>query len=249
MNLSRALLTAQFTWLFIRQVRCKHYRSTRKIKSISPPSSPGPAISDLHPADAGPLSRVSSGSANADLQVKLHALVRFADGPSSQSSQDDVNGSQDQHLQQQTPMPMPQDAPKFLDASLTTLPLDSTDPYAFYRVLDVGHTANAFEIATEYKKLVLHYHPDKHDDTEREMWTTQFQILTTILSTLTNKEERTKYNRQCRTAKRNLERDRGRAAPQSLQGMERVHGKAKAKQFLHLRQRRCIPVLRTPLVR
>jgi hypothetical protein len=51
----------------------KHYRSTRKI--ISPPTSPGPAISDLHPADAGPLSRVSSGSANADPQVNLHALI------------------------------------------------------------------------------------------------------------------------------------------------------------------------------
>jgi hypothetical protein len=37
----------------------KHYRSTRKI--ISPPTSPGPAISDLHPADAGPLSRLAQG--------------------------------------------------------------------------------------------------------------------------------------------------------------------------------------------
>jgi hypothetical protein len=193
----------------------KYYRSTRKI--ISPPTSPGPAISDLHPADAGPLSRVSSGSANADPQVNLHALMRFTDGPSSQqSSQDEVNGSQDQHLKQQTPMP--QDAPKFLDASLTTLPLGSTDPYAFYRVLGVAHTANALEIAFEYKKLVLHYHPDKHDDTEREMWTTQFQILTTIHSTLTNKEERKKYNRQCRTAKSNLERDRGRAAEPPANG-------------------------------
>jgi hypothetical protein len=51
----------------------KHYRSTRKI--ISPPTSPGPAISDLHPADAGPLSRVGSGSANAGPQVNLHALI------------------------------------------------------------------------------------------------------------------------------------------------------------------------------
>jgi hypothetical protein len=50
------------------------------------------------------------------------------------------------------------------------------------------------------------------------MWTTQFQILTTIHSTLTNKEERTKCNRQCRTAKRNLERDRGRAAEPPANG-------------------------------
>jgi hypothetical protein len=50
------------------------------------------------------------------------------------------------------------------------------------------------------------------------MWTTQFHILTTIHNTLTNKEERTKYNRQCRTAKRNLERDRGCAAEPPANG-------------------------------
>ena len=50
----------------------KHYRSTRKIIS-PPPASPDPANSDLEPAEDGPMSRVSSGSANAEPQLNLHA--------------------------------------------------------------------------------------------------------------------------------------------------------------------------------
>jgi hypothetical protein len=68
------------------------------------------------------------------------------------------------------------------------------------------------------KLLTLSSQQARRYYTEREMWTTQFQILTTIHSTLTNKEERTKCNRQCRTAKRNLERDRGRAAEPPANG-------------------------------
>jgi hypothetical protein len=96
----------------------QHYRSTRKI--ISPPASPGPAISALQPAEEGPLSRVISGSANADQQANLHAIMRFEDGFSSQSSQDEGNVSQDHHLQQQPPMR--QSVPAILDERLTTRP-------------------------------------------------------------------------------------------------------------------------------
>jgi hypothetical protein len=80
----------------------QHYRSTRKI--ISPPASPGPANSALQPAEEGPLNRVNSGSANADQQANVHAIMRFEDAFSSQSSQDEGNGSQDHHFQQQPPM-------------------------------------------------------------------------------------------------------------------------------------------------
>jgi hypothetical protein len=111
----------------------QHYRSTRKI--ISPPASPGPAKSALQPAEEGPLNRVNPGSANADQQANLHAIMRFEDGISSQSSQDEGNVSQDHHLQQQPPMR--QSMPAILDERLTTAPLGSTDPFAFYRVLGV----------------------------------------------------------------------------------------------------------------
>ncbi len=34
-------------------------------------------------------------------------------------------------------------------------------------------------IKEEYKKLTLHYHPDKHAASECDIWNTQFQILNT----------------------------------------------------------------------
>jgi DnaJ-domain-containing protein 1 len=178
----------------------QHYRSTRKI--ISPPASPGPAKSALQPAEEGPLNRVNPGSANADQQANLHAIMRFEDGISSQSSQDEGNVSQDHHLQQQPPMR--QSMPAILDERLTTAPLGSTDPFAFYRVLGVEINATVPQINAEYKKLAIQYHPDKYDPTEHEIWTNQFQTLTTIYRTLTDTEERTKYNRQSRLANRNV---------------------------------------------
>jgi DnaJ-class molecular chaperone len=60
------------------------------------------------------------------------------------------------------------------------------------------------QINAEYKKLAIQYHPDKYDPTEHEIWTNQFQTLTTIYRTLTDTKERTKYNRQSRLANRNV---------------------------------------------
>jgi hypothetical protein len=60
--------------------------------------------------------------------------------------------------------------------------------------------------------LELHYHPDKHDASERDIWTSQIQILNTMRDTLLNKEERHKYNRQSRIAARDALRDVGRAS-------------------------------------
>jgi DnaJ-class molecular chaperone len=99
------------------------------------------------------------------------------------------------------------------DESLTIAPLGSTDPFAFYRVIGVEINDTVPQINVEYKKLAIQYHPDKHDPTE--IWTNQFQTLTTIYRTLTNTEARTKYNRQSRLANRNEERDRGRATEPS----------------------------------
>jgi preprotein translocase subunit Sec63 len=86
---------------------------------------------------------------------------------------------------------MRQSRPAILDERLTTAPLGSTDPFAFYRVLGVEINNTGPQINAEYKKLAIQYHPDKHDPTEREIWTNQFQTLTTIYRTLTDTEERT----------------------------------------------------------
>jgi hypothetical protein len=77
------------------------------------------------------------------------------------------------------------------------------------------------QIEASYKKLALLYHPDRHD-TDKDAWTVQFQILLTIKSTLTNIEERQKYNCQSRWVTQNTERNRRRAAEAPPNG-ERDH--------------------------
>jgi hypothetical protein len=91
------------------------------------------------------------------------------------------------------------------------LPYGSTDPYQFYRVLNVEIEANLTQIEASYKKLSIVYHPDKHY-TDNDAWTAQFQILGTIKMTLSNKGERQKYDRQSRRPNLDVERERGRAA-------------------------------------
>ena len=77
-----------------------------------------------------------------------------------------------------------------------------SDPFAFYRAFGVARDATVDAIREEYKKLALHYHPDKHAASERDIWNPQFQILNTICDTFLNKEERQKYDRQSRRAAR-----------------------------------------------
>jgi hypothetical protein len=72
-----------------------------------------------------------------------------------------------------------------LDENLLHSPFGSTDPYQFYRLLNVEMNASLPPIEAAYKKLSLLYHPDRHD-TDKDAWTAQFQILSTIKSTLTN---------------------------------------------------------------
>ena len=108
-----------------------------------------------------------------------------------------------------------------LDEILLHSPFGSTDPYKFYRLLNVEINASLPQIEAAYKKLSLLYHPDRHD-TDKDAWTAQFQILSTIKSTLTNIEERQKYNRQSRRAAQNAERERRRAAEAPPNG-ERDH--------------------------
>ncbi len=134
----------------------------------------------------------------------------------SQSSQDvEGNGFLDQQLDQR------QEDLKMLDADLLHLPYGPTDPYQFYRVLNVEMKATLPQIEAAYKKLAILYHPDKHD-TDKDARTAQFQILGTIKRTLSNKEERQKYERQSRVANRNVEREHGRAAGPPPRG-ERGH--------------------------
>ena len=136
----------------------------------------------------------------------------------SQSSQDvEGNGFLDQQLDQR------QEDLKMLDADLLHLPYGPTDPYQFYRVLNVEMKATLPQIEAAYKKLAILFHPDKHD-TDKNAWTAQFQILGTIKRTLSNKEERQKYDRQSRRANLNVERERGRTAespPRAVQGRAR----------------------------
>jgi curved DNA-binding protein CbpA len=108
-----------------------------------------------------------------------------------------------------------------LDENLLHSPFGSTDPYKFYRLLNVEINASLLQIEAAYKKLSLLYHPHRHD-TDKDAWTAQFQILSTIKSTLTNTEERQKYNRQSRRAAQNAERERRRAAEAPPNG-EREH--------------------------
>ncbi len=101
-----------------------------------------------------------------------------------------------------------------LDENLLHSPFGSTDSYKFCRLLNVEINASLPQIEAAYKKLSLLYHPDRHD-TDKDAWTAQFQIFSTIKrvakSTLTNTEERQKYNRQSRRASQNAERERRRA--------------------------------------
>jgi curved DNA-binding protein CbpA len=102
--------------------------------------------------------------------------------------------------------------PELLDDKLITAPFGSSGPFAFYSVFGVARDATVDAIREEYKKLALLYHPDKHDASERVIWTSQIQILNTMRDTLVNKEERHKYNRQSRIAARDALRDVGRAS-------------------------------------
>jgi curved DNA-binding protein CbpA len=119
-----------------------------------------------------------------------------------------------------------------LDENLLHSPFGSTHPYQFYRLLSVEIDASLPQIEAAYKKLSLLYHPDSHD-TDKDAWTAQFQILSTIKSTLTNIEERQKYNRQSRRAAQSASVD----VPQRLHRMGSGTTCRNAKQCLHLRQR------------
>jgi hypothetical protein len=129
-------------------------------------------------------------------------------GPASQSSQD-AEGAEFL-APQQVPG---QEELEMRDEKLFHSPYGSKDPYQFYRVLKVRIKATLPQIEVAYRKISILYHPDRHA-TDKDVWTAQFQILTTIKSTLTNTEERQKkYNCQSRKAAQNAERERGHAEP------------------------------------
>ena len=137
-------------------------------------------------------------------------------GPASQSSQE-AEGAEFLSPQQ---APEPEKL-EILDETLLHSPYGSKDPYQFYHVLKVEITATLPQIEVAYKKISTLYHPDSHT-TDKDVWTGQFQILSTIKSTLTNTEERQKYNRQSRKSAQNAESERGRVAEDASNG-EREH--------------------------
>ena len=121
----------------------QHYRSTRPLTSST--SSPHTHNQETAP-DVSALE--SSGAADA-LSVVRHHVAAPENGPASPpSSLDERNCSQDQLIQQQTPL---RRVPALLDVSLLTAPFGSSDPFAFYRALDVARDATVDEINEEYK--------------------------------------------------------------------------------------------------
>jgi curved DNA-binding protein CbpA len=82
-------------------------------------------------------------------------------------------------------------------------------------VPNVENKATLHQIEAAYRKMLILYHPDRRA-TDEDAWTAQFQILVTIKGTLSNTEERQKYDRQSRIGTRNVEREswtRRRASP------------------------------------
>jgi DnaJ-class molecular chaperone len=118
---------------------------------------------------------------------------------------------------------MPPEELEVLDENLLHLHYGSKDPYKFYRVLNVESNAMIPQIEAAYRTLSVLYHPDKHA-TDKEAWTAQFQILTIIKRTLSDKEEQ--YDRQSRRATLNAENGR------SLHRAERVDANGDATQSL-----------------
>jgi hypothetical protein len=108
------------------------------------------------------------------------------------------------------------------------------DPYHFYRVLKVGIKATLPQIEVAYRKISM-YHPDRHA-TDKTVWTAQFQIPTTIKSTLTNTEKRQKktvnLGRPLRMPSVSVD------VEQRLHRMESGDTYGNAKQRLHLRRGR-----------
>jgi len=173
----------------------KHFRSTRPM--ASPPASPGPASADLELAEGGPACVIRSGRTGAESWGGLQEILLMDEGPASQLSQDGEGIKLHQQVQQQNHQQVQQQHPMrseelvILDENLLHSPFGSTDPYQFYRLLNVEINDSLPQIEAAYKKLSLLYHPDRHD-TDKDACTAQFQILSTIKSTLTNTEERQK---------------------------------------------------------
>jgi hypothetical protein len=123
------------------------------------------------------------------------------DGPAGQLRQDGEGIELHQQVQQQNHQQVQQQHPMrskelvIFNENLLHLPFGSTDPYKFYRVMNVESNASLPQIEAAYKKFSLLYHPDRQD-TDKDAWTAQFQILGTIKRTLSNREERKKHDRQ-----------------------------------------------------
>jgi hypothetical protein len=150
----------------------------------------GPANNDLAPAEEGPMHRAISEAIKTEPPLTRNEMVLVDVGLVSQSSQE-AEGA-DFLSPQQVPEP---EKLEMLDETLLHPPYGSKDPYQFYHVLKVDIKATFPQIEVTYRKISMLYHPDRHVN-DKDAWTAQFQILSTIKSTLTNTEERQKYNSQ-----------------------------------------------------
>jgi hypothetical protein len=160
--------------------------------------------------------RASSETTTAEPPLMLNEMVPVDVGPASQSSQE----AEDAEFLSPQQVPEPEKL-EMLDETLLHSPYGSKDPYQFYHVLKVEIKATLPQIEVAYRKISMLYHPDRHA-TNKDVWTAQFQILSTIKCTLTNTEERQKYNRQSRKAAQNAERE-GRRAAEAPPNGEREH--------------------------
>jgi curved DNA-binding protein CbpA len=62
--------------------------------------------------------------------------------------------------------------------------------FNLYEILNISQDASETKIKKAYRNLILHFHPDKNNKTEEEIY---YHIITAY-EILTNKENRTKYN-------------------------------------------------------
>ena len=64
-----------------------------------------------------------------------------------------------------------------------------------YTELDVAKTSDLAQIKTQYKKLALKWHPDKHPEADRDMATEKFKLVSEAYSVLSNEKRRAYYDK------------------------------------------------------
>lgn len=65
----------------------------------------------------------------------------------------------------------------------------------YYKVMGVPKDVTTAQLKKAYRKLALANHPDKHPDSEKEIYEKKFQEITEAYEVLSDEEKRGKYDR------------------------------------------------------